>query len=309
MKIPKGLARKSVEALDGFARTRIARTAPGSLLARYATNHLVPIIARGSFEPGEHEIDGVRIIIPETAGTGGEPFMVLGMYERGEIRYVSESLQPGDGMVDVGAHIGYFALHAASAVGPDGFVLAVEPTPASAEVLRRAVELNGFDDRIHVAEAAASSTSGRGSLGTSDKSPMFNTLELDTISVDAEVDVRLATIDELLDEAGWPRVDIIKMDVEGHEAEVIAGASATLERYPEVRVMFELSGTSDERYDVSSSTIDRFEAAGFSFYILSPKGELEAADVPSLHRRMKMPRWQDSLFNVVASRQPLATAT
>src|SRR5207302_5022854 len=53
--------------------------------------------------------------------------ILRGGYERDEINFVREWLKPGDAAIDVGAHIGFFTMHMAAAVGPEGRVYAFEP--------------------------------------------------------------------------------------------------------------------------------------------------------------------------------------
>src|SRR5262249_13704835 len=68
-------------------------------------------------------------------------------YEDDEIRFGRSVLKPGDTAVDVGAHIGLFAMHMGAAVGPEGKVYAFEPLDANAELLERSIAENGFDGR------------------------------------------------------------------------------------------------------------------------------------------------------------------
>ena len=59
-------------------------------------------------------------------------------------------LRPGMGVLDIGANIGVFALLAAAKVGPDGYVLAVEPNPANTRLLEASRRLNGFAQLVGV---------------------------------------------------------------------------------------------------------------------------------------------------------------
>jgi FkbM family methyltransferase len=241
--------------------------------------------------------------MPESGGSGGEYYMALGTYEELELGYVVDRMLPGGGFVDVGAHFGYFSLAAAAAVGGSGRVIAIEPTPSSAKALRRNISENGFETIVTVVEAAASDEVGPGSLVVSDHSQMFNTLEAETLASTAGVlEIELVTVDAVLESMGWPDIDLIKMDVEGHERKVLMGAMRTLDRFPAIEVLFEASGTSPERMRVSLETIAFLEELGFEFFELGSVGASDPSSVDRLQQRMQMPRWQDSLFNVVARR-------
>jgi FkbM family methyltransferase len=301
------LARAVVIASGSFASSRLATRTPGRQVAGVLTNRVAPRLAELAFKPGVQSVNGIRMLIPAGSGVGagGEYHMALGTYEMGEVAYIVGRLEPGGGMVDVGAHIGYFAIAAAAKVGAGGRVIAVEPTASSAATLRSNVELNGFGDRVTVVEAAASDRTGVASLHVSGTSNMFNTLETDTLD-DDDVEIReiaTTTVDDLLEQAGWPAVQLLKMDVEGHERSVLRGAERTLDRYPDLEILFEMSGTSEERFRVSLETADLLAASGFGFSLVDGSGTTTRADPDALQARMRMPRWQDSLFNVVAHRR------
>ena len=71
-----------------------------------------------------------------------------------------ERLTPGDTVVDIGAHIGCFALFAADRVGPTGRVIACEPDPDTCRRLERHVRLNGLGDIVEVERAPVAATPG-----------------------------------------------------------------------------------------------------------------------------------------------------
>jgi hypothetical protein len=72
-------------------------------------------------------------------------------------------LRPGDTVYDVGANVGFFAVLAARFVGSEGRVVAFEPLPSSADMVRYNARQNGFET-ITVIEAAAWESSGEAEL-------------------------------------------------------------------------------------------------------------------------------------------------
>jgi hypothetical protein len=86
-----------------------------------------------------------------------------GVYEPPVTRVFAHYARPGAAIADVGANWGYFTLVAASAVGPSGSVVALEPDPRQFDALSRNVALNGFA-QVQCIEAAASSSDGRATL-------------------------------------------------------------------------------------------------------------------------------------------------
>jgi len=128
-------------------------------------------------------------------------------------------IREDDAVVDVGANIGAFAVFAAQRTR--GRVLAIEPHPGNAAALRRNLLANGAA-RAEVAECAVADA--RGTL------PLFlgrsgTTHQLFAAGKDAgegeSVDVRVATLPELLVEHDLPRVDFLKLDCEGAEGLIL----------------------------------------------------------------------------------------
>lgn len=145
----------------------------------------------------------------------------LGQYVR---RFAPE---PGAVVLDLGANLGCFALPVARRVGPTGRVICVEPVPDNATHLRQAIAGNGLTN-ITVVEAAVGATEGTQRISLSRTSQGHSGV----IDRGAEaVVVPLTTVDQLVASLGLPRVDFIKMDVEGMEADVLRGAVATLRQH------------------------------------------------------------------------------
>jgi len=137
-------------------------------------------------------------------------------------------LAPDDVVVDVGANIGAFAVFAAQRTS--GRLLAVEPHPGNAAALRRNLRANGAA-RAEVAECAVADAPGvlplyLGRSGT--------THQLFAFGKDAgageSIDVRVATLPELLAEHGFERVDFLKLDCEGAEGLILPALSDALLR-------------------------------------------------------------------------------
>lgn len=133
----------------------------------------------------------------------------------------------GDVVLDVGGCWGDTALYFAGLIGPAGKVYTFEFDPQNLEILRTNLALNPeLAQRIEVVEKALWDSSGhplRFALGG-------RTTTVSAGSPGAELTVEAITLDDFVRTAGIGRVDFVKMDVEGAELRVIAGARATLER-------------------------------------------------------------------------------
>lgn len=134
-------------------------------------------------------------------------------------------LQPGDTFVDIGANVGMATLTAARAVGPAGKIVAYEPNPDVALILKQAIQRNGLENvEVHV--SAIGDKPGRAALfvpesnhGEASLSDMADRPG-QRIEIVIEDGRRLSELD---------RCDFIKIDVEGYEARVIDAIASTLE--------------------------------------------------------------------------------
>jgi FkbM family methyltransferase len=134
-----------------------------------------------------------------------------------------------DGVVfwDFGAHFGIHTVGMAMQVGPRGQVAAFEPDPGAFRRLRYHVELNHLSN-VRLFEAAASRKSGRGILYLpGGKGSSFSHFRYDTKDDMTKVDsISVLTVapDSLVAEEKIRAPDLVKIDVQGHGADAVAGA-------------------------------------------------------------------------------------
>ena len=156
------------------------------------------------------------------------PSLADGTYESDELDSFLASVRKGTVVVDIGANIGIWSVLMSKAVGPGGTVLAFEPSPNNAALLRANLERNDCMN-VQVVEAAVGRTSGTGHLNTASPGA---THQITAEPVDGSVDVSVVSLDGFLADRGLPEVAAIKIDVEGYEPEAIAGMAGVLETQP-----------------------------------------------------------------------------
>jgi FkbM family methyltransferase len=150
-------------------------------------------------------------------------------HQMGLEKLLAHLLRDGDVVYDVGANIGYMTLWFAS-TRKDIRVYAFEPSKKALKYLQRNIASNAsLQSKIHVQEVALSSSPGELDFYEAAQLDVSSLYVQDSVS---KYGVRATTIDRVANETDWPT--IIKIDVEGHEANVLAGAQLLLasERAP-----------------------------------------------------------------------------
>jgi len=161
--------------------------------------------------------------------------------------------------LDVGANMGLYTLFAAQRVGESGAVLAVEPSTRECDRLRKNVAANALPN-VRLLHTAVSETSSKAELLVAiDEKSGHNTLGAfgyGTPLCNTEV-VRTEQLDQLVLQAGLPRVDFIKMDIEGAEFRALRGGAGVIERYHPI-LLLELSDRALRHQDSHSAQIWAF---------------------------------------------------
>lgn len=157
-------------------------------------------------------------------------------YEPETFHFFHEYVNKGDTVLDIGAHIGLFAVLTAKLVGDEGRIFAFEPTPFTRSVLEEVVTLNGCSGVVEIRGEAVSSKRGTTVFyDTGNEISNANSLVRSELS-QKEIPIDLISIDEFVSELAL-NVDCIKIDVEGAELDVLAGARETyLSQRPPTRL-------------------------------------------------------------------------
>jgi FkbM family methyltransferase len=157
----------------------------------------------------------------------GRSLSVYGEWAQFELAWLLDLLRPGDTVIDAGANVGTHTVPFAQAVGPTGHVHAFEPQGQVADVLEANLELNGLPQAT-VHRAAVGAAAGRIVVPRLNVERELNLggVSLGLFASGEGDEVPLQTLDAL----ELPDCRLIKIDVEGMEADALAGATATLRR-------------------------------------------------------------------------------
>lgn len=195
-----------------------------------------------------------RPLYLDTRDTSIAMHLMLGTVWEPEIAAVlTELASPTDTFLDVGANLGVHSLTMADHLtGPRPLHL-FEPNPRIASLLRRTVLANGLGDRSVVSAVALSDRAGEATLvqwpelvgGASllglDEIVATGRPWLDLAGPSEAVTVATTTLDAYCDAHDLAALDLVKIDVEGHEDAVLAGMTGVLERSPALRMVLEFT--------------------------------------------------------------------
>ncbi len=185
------------------------------------------IRAHGQVGLGEARVHGVKIFPWHGDRLIGDHIVANGEYEPHVLPAFLEAIKPGDFVLDVGANIGVYSLLAASRVGVSGRVFSIEPIARNVNSLCAGIHANGFDNVSVIPVAASDRTSVIGVLRHVDSSNGIVDKSVNG-TVMAEY-VPTQRLDELL--AAVDRLDVIKIDIEGHEPLAWRGIEPLVRRF------------------------------------------------------------------------------
>ena len=147
----------------------------------------------------------------------------FGDYERLAWTAFGDAIRPGDVVVDVGANLGLYTLAAARRVGTGGSVFALEPDPRAVRRLRRHLGMNRLRDRVRVIHACAGEADGAIPFAFNARTYWSSGVVMRASEGTTFAAVPVLALDTLFD-----RIDVLKVDVEGMEGRVLAGAGRLL---------------------------------------------------------------------------------
>lgn len=188
----------------------------------------------------------------------------LGAHSPTLLRNLNRVVAAGDWVIDVGANVGLVTSRLCQLVGPSGAVWAVEPLPRNVKRLEALGATNGLD-QLTVLPMALSSEAGTARLRLPIRGGGAFGSFVATWETCGEVDVATARLDDLVAERRPPgRLRLVKIDAEGFEPQVLAGATKTLSTLRPLvlcefnDVLLQQAGTS------SAELLQRFAGLGYT---------------------------------------------
>jgi FkbM family methyltransferase len=181
-------------------------------------------IKYGATTPLDVEVWGLRLrLLPRGNVSEAKMLFAPQAADPDELRLLDEHLAPGATFVDVGANAGLYSLRALARHRDGVRVIAVEPDPE----MRRRLAFNITTNALHSIEVCALALSdheGRATLHVKPAQRGESSLEAGATPAAGgtlAIEVPVTTLLTLLRERGVGRVDVLKIDIEGHEPPVL----------------------------------------------------------------------------------------
>jgi FkbM family methyltransferase len=195
--------------------------------------------------------------------TGATCNIYTGLHEFEDMAFVLHLLREDDLFVDVGANVGSYTILAGGAVGAR--CITIEPIGTTFHLCEGNINLNRIDERVNALNIGIGKENGvlRFTAGLD----TVNHVLADSETTQNVVEVPIKSLNELLE---FQEPALIKIDVEGFESNVIAGADKVLSRSSLLAVIMELNG-SGERYGFDEKILhNKMLSFGFQSYTYSP---------------------------------------
>jgi FkbM family methyltransferase len=186
----------------------------------------------------------VLLVAPGMTGATGNVY--TGLHEFNDMSFALHLLRPAEIFVDVGANVGVYTVLAG---GIGAQCISIEPVKSSFKHLLLNVHLNGIDTLVDARNVGIGSQ--KGTLKFTQGLDALNHVVMSGANGAALADVEADTLDNVVGES---QPVLLKIDVEGYETEVIAGAENVLSKKSLLAVIMELNG-SGRRYGYDEEVI------------------------------------------------------
>jgi FkbM family methyltransferase len=177
--------------------------------------------------------EGVMAVEPSLRSLSTRSLLASGDWYEKELELWRQEMRLGMTIIDVGAHVGVYALSAAQRVGKNGRVIAIEPSSFHVACLKESGKLNGYDC-LEVFAGAASDRLGNMNLYLQSPAEYHQVLGVgvDSPGWDGEIEeVQSFLLDAFIAQANLDRLDFLKVSVVGHELAVLQGCRQSIESF------------------------------------------------------------------------------
>jgi FkbM family methyltransferase len=200
-------------------------------IIRKASRRLAMLASRLSIPQGKRAVRHVNLqgfeMLALANEVVGRQILYFHNYEPDETTFFRQQIRSEDICFDVGGNVGYFSMLMGQCAAR-GQVHVFEPIPLNAALIRTSAELNAFSN-LTINTVAVGSEKGASKFSVSVDSAYSSMRATGRRTEERSINVPIVSLDDYIAEHGIPRVDILKVDVEGAEGLVILGANRMLQ--------------------------------------------------------------------------------
>lgn len=221
--------------------------------------------------------------------------LLTGRHESETASQLKQLIKPGMTVLDIGAHVGYYARMASDIVGESGRVIAFEPNPHNHAMLKENV---GQRKNVTLMQLALAEEEGTAELydylmmsasGSLHYDETLRDVQLSTTERDVDFaprlddefeaktyTVRTAPVDGLMAEIGVTQVDVVKMDIEGAEMGALRGMKEIIANSPDLALVMEYNPLGLKAFDnIPHESLQEVLDMGFSsLFVIETDGTL-----------------------------------
>jgi FkbM family methyltransferase len=206
----------------------------------FASHPVIQTLAGTSNERLWSSVPGGKVLASLDDYVGRAAFYV-GDLDRKITWICSQIVRQGDTVLDIGANIGMVTIALSSLVGKTGKVHSFEPNPELQKVLEKTLEYNQITN-VHIHPVALGAEQGSLELRIPKDNKGAASLIRNRDLTECEViDVPILPLSKIVSQENIKSIRLIKIDVEGFEAEVLKGASQILKTIRPEAILFELN--------------------------------------------------------------------
>lgn len=238
----------------------------------------------------------------------GQSIRGMGIYDLSVTEVLWRAIDRAETCIDIGANIGYMTSIMAKRVGEKGSVYCFEPHPEIYEELSQNIknwQINNGSHQIKAQQIALSNKSGAGVLNiplnfkqNRGTATLFSSKEVDGSqdynNLSAAYTVPLSTLDKLIENDR--QIGVLKIDVEGHELEVLQGASELIKRDRIRDIIFE------EHASYPSAVTLFLEAHGYTIFRIGKGFWKPLLKSPMVSQLNCLPYWEPPSY--LATKDP-----
>jgi FkbM family methyltransferase len=196
-------------------------------------------------------------------------------FETTELTFVKSFLKNGGKFLDIGANFGLYSIVAASRVGKEGMVVAIEPDKTNRKRLNRNLLFNGLRNRVRIYPFAICDQNRAIPFLACSQGAFSGILTLDVPGQTSKTNVTARTLDSLQPQIDCQEFDLAKMDIEGAELLALRGGEKFFCQSPRPPIICEISDPRTVPYKYAASEIiNQLMKFHYRLFEFAPAGKL-----------------------------------